>query len=156
MRLSTAILLAIALLLPASAFAEAAGDAILGVWRTEEGEKGGRAHVEISRQDGDFVGRIVRLEEPEFPPGHERAGEPKVDLENPDPSLRQRPILGLSILEGFEHQGGSRWTGGTVYDPANGKTYRAQITLAGTDRLELRGYVGIPMFGRTTTWQRVR
>ena len=142
-------------LVPAAGAADAAADAVLGTWLTEAGEQGGRAHVEITRQGNGIVGRIVHLEEPDFEAGHPRAGKPKVDLENPDPKLRERPIIGLQILGGFTYDGDGKWTGGTVYDPANGKTYKAQITLDGRDRLDLRGYIGVPLLGRTSTWKRV-
>ncbi len=139
----------------AAAAARADADAVLGTWLTEPGDKGGRAHVRITRDGDTFSGRIVWLEEPDFPAGEPRAGQPKVDLENPDPALRERPIVGLAILHGFSYDGSGVWSGGTIYDPANGKTYKARITLDGPDRLDLRGYVGIPLFGRTSTWKRV-
>jgi uncharacterized protein (DUF2147 family) len=47
------------------------------------------------------------------------------------------------------------WTDGSIYDPASGYTYRCQLSLDGNDRLRLRGYVGVPLIGRTTTWTRV-
>lgn len=150
-------LLAGLLLLALPAAAQPA-DSVTGLWLTEEGDKGGRARVEITRtDDGTFRGEIVWLEEPEFPPGSEHAGEPKRDLENPDPALRDRPVLGLPILEGFTYEGDGTWSGGTIYDPANGKTYKAKLSLdgAGDDTLDVRGYVGVPLFGRTTTWKRV-
>ncbi|HUO85841.1 MAG TPA: DUF2147 domain-containing protein [Thermoanaerobaculia bacterium] len=154
-----ALLLAVATALALAAVAPAAtpsgADAVLGTWRTEAGEQGGRARVEISRQGGRFVGTIVALEEPNFPADHERAGQPKVDLENPDPAKRERPIAGLRILSGFTWAGDAEWTGGTIYDPANGKTYKARMRLADRDTLDVRGYVGVPLFGRTTTWKRV-
>lgn len=143
--------------LPALA-ADLPSDAVTGHWLTEEGSKGGRARVEVSRtEDGEIVGEIVWLEEPRFPPGEPMAGEPKVDLENPDPEKRDRPVLGLEILSGFTYEGDGLWSGGTIYDPANGKTYKARMSLdsAEDDTLDLRGYVGIPLFGRTTTWTRV-
>lgn len=153
------LLLAVAALLAIAATAlGAAGsgaDAILGKWRTEAGDQGGRATVEIRRQGDRFVGVIVALEEPKFPADHERAGQPKVDLENPDASLRERPIVGLRILSGFTYDGDGRWSGGTIYDPANGKTYKSRLTLAGAGTLDVRGYVGVPLFGRTTTWKRI-
>jgi len=158
-RLPTALLalLACALLSPAGAAAAArsGADAILGTWLTEAGDQGGRAYVAIDKQGGGYVGRIVRLEEPNFPPGDPEAGQPKTDRDNPDPALRDRPIRGLKVLEGFAWAGGDKWTGGTIYDPANGKTYKAQITAKGDYELAIRGYVGIPLFGRTTTWKRV-
>jgi uncharacterized protein (DUF2147 family) len=149
-------LLAATTLAPAAAAATGSGaDALLGTWLTEPGDRGGRARVEISRVGKPFVGRIVWLEEPDFPPGDPRAGEPKVDLENPDAKLRERPILGLRILDGFTYTGPGEWSGGTIYDPANGKTYKARMRLTGPDTLDVRGYVGIPLFGRTTAWKRV-
>lgn len=153
------LLLAVAALLAiAGAALAAAGsgaDAILGTWRTEPGEQGGRARVEISRQGDRFVGTIVSLEEPNFPADHARAGQPKVDLENPDASKRERPIVGLRILSGFTYDGDGRWSGGTIYDPANGKTYKAKMKLENASTLDVRGYVGVSLFGRTTTWRRV-
>lgn len=151
-----ALLLAAALAATAATALAAAGSgAIVGTWRTEPGEQGGRAHVEISRRGDQLVGTIVELEEPHFAAGHPRAGQPKVDLENPDPAKRERPIVGLRILSGFTYDGDGQWSGGTIYDPANGKTYKARIRLDGRDTLDLRGYVGVPLFGRTTTWKRI-
>ena len=151
--LTVAALLAIAA--TALAAAGSGADAVLGTWRTEPGEQGGRARVEISRRGDQFVGTIVSLEEPNFAADHERAGQPKVDLENPDASKRERPIVGLRILSGFTYDGDGTWSGGTIYDPANGKTYKARIRLQDGDTLDVRGYVGVPLFGRTTTWKRV-
>jgi uncharacterized protein (DUF2147 family) len=157
--LAAAVLLAAAVaaaLAGLPAFAQPA-DAVTGLWLTEEGDKGGRARVEVKRtDDGTFRGTIVWLEEPLFEPGEPRAGEPKVDLENPDPALRERPVLGLAILEGFTYDGDGTWSGGTIYDPANGKTYKARLRLDDEDTLDVRGYVGIPLFGRTTTWRRAQ
>lgn len=153
------LLLAVAALLAIAATALAAAgsgaDAVLGTWRTEPGEQGGRANVEVSRRGDQLIGTIVSLEEPDFPADHERAGQPKVDLENPDTSKRERPIVGLRILSGFTYDGDGKWSGGTIYDPANGKTYKAKLSLEDRDTLDVRGYVGVPLFGRTTTWKRI-
>lgn len=84
------------------------------------------------------------------------AGRPRVDRENPDPALRRRPILGLRLLEGLEHDGDGEWSGGTVYDPETGKTYKSKARLGeGGDVLHLRGYIGFSLLGRTTEWTRV-
>ena len=135
--------------------ATSGADAVVGTWRTEAGDQGGRAHVEIRRRGDRYVGTIVSLEEPLFEAGHPRAGQPKVDLENPDPAKRERPIVGLTILDGFTYDGDGTWAGGTIYDPANGKTYKAKMELENADTLDVRGYVGVPLFGRTTTWKRL-
>jgi uncharacterized protein (DUF2147 family) len=128
-------------------------DEIVGLWITE-GED--HARVEIRREGDEYRGRIVWLAEPEFPEGDTMAGRIKIDRNNPDPALRERPIVGLEILEGFRWAGGERWTGGKIYDPKNGKTYRCRIRLTEDGALRVRGFVGISLLGRTAVWTRFR
>lgn len=124
---------------------------ILGVWKTEKGE----AKVEIFMCGERFCGRIIWLKNPVYTDSRDGdIGAPVIDRKNPDPTLRSRPVLGLRILEGFIPEGGSNWGNGTCYDPMSGHTYRGKMHLVSPDRLELRGYVGIPLFGRTSVWTR--
>ena len=60
----------------------------------------------------------------------------------------------LNLFSGFEYAGDGRWKGGTIYDPNSGKTYRCVVTLVDANTLEVRGYVGVPLLGRTETWTR--
>ncbi len=142
-------LLLIALFAPAILFA-ASGDDILGIWNNEE--KDGR--IEIFKCHEKYCGRIVWAKEPNYPAGSTEGmpGTPRVDYHNPDPAKRSRLILGLQIVNGFSFVGDNQWKGGTVYDPKSGNTYRGKMTLVSPDRLELRGFIGVPFFGRTTTW----
>lgn len=144
-----------ALFLVASWVAAEDREAVLGLWRTPPDPKNGAAIVEIKKQNGGLSGRIVWLEKPLYPPGDPSAGAPKVDRENPDPAHRTRPVLGLELIRGFRWDG-KRWVDGEVYDPVSGNTYRATISLESRDRLRLRGYVGIPLLGRTEVWTRVQ
>ena len=75
----------------------------------------------------------------------------------PDEALRARPIVGLPLLAGFKPEAGrpGHWAGGTIYDPESGKTYNGTITLQPDGGLSVRGYVGMPMFGRTVVWTRI-
>lgn len=141
--------LILVLMLPGSALAED-GDHLLGVWATEKAE----AHVEISRDEDGYSGKIIWLKEPFFPVDDEggMSGEPKTDRENPDPSLRERAIKGLQIMEGFRYAGDDRWIDGLIYDPENGETYKCILWLTKNGALKVRGYVGISLFGRTTEW----
>jgi uncharacterized protein (DUF2147 family) len=120
------------------------GDAILGDWLTAEG----KAKVHIMKCDSLYCGTIVWLKEPT------KEGKEVVDDKNPDPSLRNRLVLGMTILWGFEYNGDEEWTGGKVYDPENGSTYSGKMTLNDTGTLKLRGYVLIPLFGRSEIWTR--
>jgi len=142
-----------ALTLLAVAPVAADGDAIVGLWATEPDEYG-FARVEIGNEDARYHGRIVWLSEPDFPPDDDGGlgGKPKIDRENPDADLRKRPLVGLRILDDFEYAGKSRWKGGTIYDPANGKTYKCNLKLQDDGTLKVRGYIGLSLLGRTTIW----
>ncbi|BAU55739.1 hypothetical protein MgSA37_03931 [Mucilaginibacter gotjawali] len=98
--------------------------------------------------NGKFYGKVIWLKEPL------KNGKPKVDELNADPKLRSRPRLGLQVLSDFVKDGDIKYTDGTIYDPLNGKTYACNITYKGKT-LAIRGYIGISLFGRTTTWSRV-
>jgi uncharacterized protein (DUF2147 family) len=126
-------------------------DRIVGTWMN--GKK--TAHIRIEKIDGKYFGTIVHLTEPVYPAGDEMAGKAKVDRENPDPSKRSAPIIGLRILRDFVFRKDNLWEGGRIYDPENGKDYKCKMTLKPPDVLEVRGFVGISLIGRTDTWRRV-
>lgn len=119
-----------------------------GLWYAE----GGAAKVEIARCGEALCGRVVWLRSP-----YDEDGCMLRDRHNPDPERRGRPVIGLEILRGLERSrdAADRWEGGTIYDPSSGRSYSLQMTVASGDRLELRGYIGLPLIGRTTRWFRV-
>ena len=125
---------------------EAAGAALVGLWETGKGE----ARVEIAPCGPRICGEIVWLEDPAAPDG----SGPKLDVFNPDPALRGQEILGLRILEGVSPapDDGGRWSGGRVYDPNKGRTYRCYLELQEDGRLKVRGFLGFSLLGRTTYW----
>jgi uncharacterized protein (DUF2147 family) len=129
----------------------AAGD-ILGIWLNAEQD----ASIEITMCGERYCGRIIWLKEPDYPAGAKDGmpGTPKLDHNNPDPMHRKDPIIGLEIVKAFRFVGDDRWEDGTVYDPKNGKTYQGKMTLLSSHRLDLRGFIGISLLGRTTTWTR--
>ena len=77
----------------------------------------------------------------------------KVDINNPDSQKRNRRLCGLQIGSSFVPRSPLEAKNGTLYDPKSGKTYHGQIKLNG-NKLELRGYVGFPLFGETQIWTR--
>ena len=115
------------------------------LWYNEEKT----AKIQIYKAvDGRFYGKVVWLKVPEVD------GKPKVDIHNSDKSKRGNPIIGLLILKGFKKEGEHTYESGTVYDPKNGKTYSCKITHKG-DRLDVHGYVGFSLLGRSTIWTKV-
>jgi uncharacterized protein (DUF2147 family) len=123
-------------------FAQA--DPIEHEWYNEA--KSGKIKI-YKAKDGRFYGRISWLKEPN------RDGKPKLDYKNPDEALRNDPELGLMILKGFKKDGDDTYNDGTIYDPKNGKTYSCKITRKG-EELDVRGFIGFSLIGRTETWTR--
>ena len=120
-------------------------DRITGTWITAEG----KAHVTITKCGEGYCGSITWLKEPE------KNGKPVLDDKNPDEQLRSRPVLGMQFMRGFLYDGEGEWTGGRVYDAESGDEYRGKLRLVDQDTMELRGYIMIPLFGRTETWKRL-
>lgn len=119
---------------------------LLGIWLTGNDN----AQVQISDCAGKLCGTIISLREP-----LDEAGQPKTDKRNRDATLRGRLIVGLRILQNFVRLDPKRWGDGTIYNPEDGDTYRCTLTLDGPATLIVRGYVGIPLFGKTQIWHRV-
>ncbi len=140
----SSLLLVIVLLWFGSARAQKA-DAITGVWWNAEKT----AKVQVYEQNGKYFGKIIHLEEP-----LDASGKPKTDKENPNDKLKSRKMDGLVILTDLEHVGGDNYEEGEIYDPKSGKTYSANAKLVGKNKLDLRGYIGFSLIGRTSTWTR--
>ncbi len=121
-------------------------DIILGKWLNN----GGEAHIQIYKKGNNYFGKLVWLKKP-----NDEAGKVKVDIKNPDVKLKNRPILGLEILQDLKFADGE-WEGGTIYDPKSGKTYSCKITANGNDKIDLRGYIGFSFIGRSETWSKVK
>jgi uncharacterized protein (DUF2147 family) len=142
MRVLTAVLLG-ASLLPGSAAASA-----LGEWVTE----GDKARVRIEPCAADTA-KLCGTITWSYRPADAPAG-PLFDVNNGDPALRARPIVGLPLLEGFQPAGRDAWDGGTIYDPEGGKTYKSKMRLKGPDTLEVDGCV--LFLCESQTWTRYR
>ncbi len=127
-------------------FGQVESDAILGVWESGSG----KARIKIDKTADKFNGRIVWLREPK-----DEAGIPKVDKNNPVESLRSKPLLGYSMLKDFVYIGDKTWEEGTIYDPESGSTYSCTITMIDDNTLDVRGFIGVSLFGRTDVWKRV-
>ncbi len=139
-------LFAAVLLLPAFAFAQTSP---VGLWKTiDDDGKTAKSLVRISEQGGTFSGSIDKVLDPAAP----------VDgkcIKCTD-DRKDQPVVGLQIIRGVKAEGDGVWGGGEILDPNNGKTYRTRLKpVDGGKKLEVRGYVGAPLFGRTQTWIRV-
>lgn len=128
-------------------FCQSQSDAILGVWLEEEKQ----SKIEIYKKGNSFFGKIIWLKEP-----LDENGKVKLDKENPNPSLRKNPINGLIILKDLEYIKKGEWSNGEIYDARSGKTYSLEVYMTNQNKLDLRGYLGFTLFGKTTTWTRVK
>ncbi len=122
-------------------------DAVLGTWYNGSKE----SRIEIYKCADKYCGKIVWLKEP-----NTEDGKPKVDKNNPDEKQRNRPIEGLVLMKDFSYDSDNVWEEGEIYDPKSGKTYSCKMTLKSNGELEVRGYVGISLIGRTDVWTRAK
>lgn len=121
-------------------------DAIVGVWKTGEGN----AMVRIYKNGEKYQGKVVWLKEPIDP----ETGKPKLDKNQSDETAKKRPVLGLINIWGFLPKENNVWDEGNIYDPKNGNTYSSTMKLINANTLEVRGYIGVSLIGRTDTWTR--
>jgi len=129
------------LFISTSVFAQTTeADKIIGSYMTEAN----KGKVTITKKDNKYFGTLVWTDKPDA-----------LDKNNPDEKQRKNKIAGKVILKDFVYTGNGTWENGTVYDPESGKTYSGKITLNKNGSLNMRGYVGVSMFGKTTVWTRV-
>ena len=115
-----------------------------GRWLTQEGDGWITIQIVGDSLEGSVAGS----------PDPKQREERKFDDRNSDPSLRTRRLDGLTIMTGFAYEGDGHWSGGTVYDPNSGKTYKCTVKQLDTNTLKIRGFIGISIFGRSETWTR--
>lgn len=142
--------LMLALPLSVAAFvAQAADTSPVGRWQTIDDETGKpKSIVQIEQAaNGTLSGKVVEILQSNHGPN------PMCD--KCEGERKGKPIKGMTILWGLKPDGTAVWDGGSVLDPAKGKTYKAKVTLTdGGKKLQMRGYIGIEALGRTQTWIR--
>jgi uncharacterized protein (DUF2147 family) len=131
---------------PLSAVAERLGDPAHGYWLTENR----KAIVRLAPCGADTCGRTVWVENP-----LDEAGQPKRDAKNADAAKRERPICGLDLVGGLNKTNDGAWQDGWLYNPRNGETYSAKVRALSPSELEVRGYLGVSVLGKSQVWTRV-
>lgn len=130
----------------AAAQGSAAMNSPIGVWKSIDDETGKpKAVITISESGGQIAGKIDKLINP---------SEPNPKCDQCSGARKDQPVIGMTILWGLKSDG-DEWNGGEILDPKNGKTYKAKAKLVdGGKKLEVRGFLGVSLFGRTQTWVR--
>ena len=123
-----------------AAFAADSSD-VEGLWGT------GGSLIEVTQTGDTLEMVVVALEKP-----FDADGEPLVDAQNPDETLRSQPILGMNLLADYSFDG-KRWAG-KIYDPESGSTYSSRMK-RDENVLEMRGYIGTPLLGKTKKFQHI-
>lgn len=135
-------------ILAVPAVSTAAEASPVGLWKTIDDDSGKpKSLIRISESEGVLSGRIEKLFR-----APDQDQDPKcVKCEG---ALKDQPIIGMTILTGLKKDGDS-YSGGQIVDPASGKTYKSKLTVADDGKkLNMRGYIGVPMLGRTQIWLR--
>jgi len=118
----------------------------VGIWKNLDDEDGKeKSHIEIYELNGMLRGKVVKL-------------LPSATITKCNACTganKGKTLVGMDILWGLK-KAGKNWDEGQIMDPKNGKIYDCKVELKGTDKLNVRGYMGVSMFGRTQTWLRVK
>lgn len=131
-----------AMLMSAAAMSAQNADAILGTFLSENGT----GKIKVTKAEGKYIGTLIWTKD-----------EGALDVKNPDKSLRNKVLAGKVILKDMTWDASKcEWRGGTIYDPESGNTYKATVKLKENGDLTLRGYVGVPAFGRNSFWTRIK
>jgi uncharacterized protein (DUF2147 family) len=113
---------------------------LLGRWLTDPPD--GIIEIAVAA-DGSYQGKIIGGDSPD-----------RLDSKNPDQAKRSASLLGQLIMRDLKYDGQGRWSGGSIYDPDSGHTYSVHLELVDANKLKVRGYLGVSLLGRTTTWMR--
>jgi uncharacterized protein (DUF2147 family) len=132
-------------LTPSAYAAAPAQPGVQGVWIDAKGE----GAVEIAPCGEKLCGKIVWVKDP-----NDKNGQPLVDLLNPEPSKKKRPICGLPIIGDLKRQPDGSWDTGWIYDPNEGKSYDLEVTAKSADRIQIKGYMGMKFLSETFVWTR--
>lgn len=122
-------------------YAQSEADKIIATYVTEE--KNG--HVQVYKSGDKYFGKLVWIDEPDA-----------LDENNPDKAKRSNKVMGMVILTNFVYKGEGKYEDGKLYDPDSGNTYSGRLTLQPNGDVKMRGYVGLPMFGRSSFWTRLK
>lgn len=123
----------------------------IGYWKTIDDVTGKpKSIVHIWRADNNgLTGKVIKL----FP---REGSEPNKICSACEGRLRNQPIVGMVILSGLRAAQAQQWSSGHILDPENGKTYSCSLrTAENGKKLTVKGYIGIPLLGRSQTWERV-
>jgi uncharacterized protein (DUF2147 family) len=144
--------LAVACLLGGAALSSIAQSASpVGVWKTiDDATKKEKSLVRIVESNGVYTGKVDKLLDPDTP-------KDAVCKDCSD-ERKDKPILGMTIIRNMKQSSDDKnvFDGGDILDPNNGKVYKSKMKLVDNGaRLDVRGYIGLPLLGRTQTWIRV-
>jgi uncharacterized protein (DUF2147 family) len=119
----------------------------VGLWKTIDDDTGKpKALIRITENNGELRGKIEKL--------FLDIGEKNPKCDKCEGVQKDQPIIGMTILSGMKQEG-TEYGDGQILDPANGKVYKSRMSLADNGKkLNVRGYIGMPMLGRTQTWLR--
>ncbi len=131
-------------------FGVAAGESVFGIWLTD----GGLSKLEIAPCGDKACAHVVWLKNSTYMNSTDGpVGTEKIDRHNPDPALRNRPILGIQVMDGLTLEG-DWWKNGYCYDPQSGSNYQCKMRLESANELKIRGFVGFSILGRSYTLTR--
>jgi uncharacterized protein (DUF2147 family) len=120
---------------------------VLGKWKTIDDKTGeAKSIVEVYENNGKLYGKVIEIFD---------ATKRNRKCEKCEGSDKNKPVLGLVIIKGLTKDD-TEYNGGKILDPETGNLYKCILKLSGKDKLDVRGYMGFALIGRSQTWVRVK
>ncbi|WP_395048095.1 DUF2147 domain-containing protein [Flavobacterium sp.] len=120
---------------------------VLGKWKTIDDKTGeAKSIVEVYENNGKLYGKVIEIFD---------ATKRNRKCEKCEGIDKNKPVLGLVIIKGLTKDD-TEYNGGKILDPETGNLYKCILKLSGKDKLDVRGYMGFALIGRSQTWVRVK
>jgi uncharacterized protein (DUF2147 family) len=121
-------------------------DPTIGIWKTIDDKTNQPASlIKIEEINGQLEGTIIKT----FPRQNET---PLITCNLCKDDRKDKPIIGMKIMTGLKRDSAGAWSGGTILDPKEGEIYKVKLITEDGKKMDVRGYIGIPLLGRTQVW----
>ena len=123
----------------------------VGLWKTIDDEtKTEKSLIRLTENSGVLSGKIEKLLDP--------SSKPDALCDKCTDERKDKPVIGMTVIKAVKQNSADKgmWDGGEILDPNNGKVYKVRLVPKDDGKkLDVRGYIGMPILGRTQTWIRV-
>lgn len=123
----------------------AEGKMLLGRWESTNG----RSIIRFYEDGNHYAAKLMW-----YYNSYDEDGKMRKDLKNPDPNMKKRGLIGITLIYDLTYKGNYNWSGGKVYQFKTGRTYDCKVRMIDEDTIQITAYLGLTVFGKSMLWSR--